>query len=437
MMCVRVSAFKKYAPLLALLVCAASLPAQQFSLKNGGTVVFYGDSITAQRLYTRDVEEFILTRYPDMHLHFVNAGVPGDTAAGGYAGAMPERVTRDVQPFQPTMITVMLGMNDGGYGYEAPTQAEATFQKRYLALLSALHQADPDAAFTLMGSTPYDEVTHGTEFPGYSRIVAQLSKDVPHLAEQFQASTKATVLSADFYKPLTEALDRAQREEPQLAPLLVPDRIHPAPVTHWIMAAALVSAWHLNPVVSSVTLDAGNIKILGADRATVSKLQNSRGVLQWTQLDQALPLPLDFNDAMTSLLLRISNLSDLDRQMLRVESLAAGQYELVIDGKSIAAFSSEELRHGVNLALYKTPMVSQAREIDSKEEQRAVLDHARFILSADTSQLETSGIAEATLRAAQDDLDEAMRKHLSPVPHNFELKRVQPVSAAQATKETR
>lgn len=54
----------------AAIVCAASASAQPFALKDGQTVVFYGDSITALRLYTRDVEEFVLTRYPALHIHF-------------------------------------------------------------------------------------------------------------------------------------------------------------------------------------------------------------------------------------------------------------------------------------------------------------------------------------------------------------------------------
>jgi hypothetical protein len=37
------------------------------------------------------VEEFILTRYPTLHVRIVNAGVPGDTTYGGYAGAMAEQ----------------------------------------------------------------------------------------------------------------------------------------------------------------------------------------------------------------------------------------------------------------------------------------------------------------------------------------------------------
>jgi len=67
-------------------------------------VVFYGDSITAQRLYTRYVEDFVLTRYPTLHIRFVNAGVPGDTVQGGYTGTMAERVQRDVCTVSAAMI---------------------------------------------------------------------------------------------------------------------------------------------------------------------------------------------------------------------------------------------------------------------------------------------------------------------------------------------
>jgi len=44
-----------------LLTFVALAPAQKFSLKDGDTVVFYGDSITDQRLYTTFVETFAVT----------------------------------------------------------------------------------------------------------------------------------------------------------------------------------------------------------------------------------------------------------------------------------------------------------------------------------------------------------------------------------------
>ena len=109
--------------------------------------------------------------------------------------------------------------------------------------------------------------------------------------------------------------------------------------------------------------------------------------------------------------------------ILRVDSLAPGRYELSIDSKAIASFSCEELQHGVNLALYKTPMLDQSREIDGNEDRRATLDLARFVLSAEIKQSATSGVAEEKLREAGDELEAGTRKDLDPKPHHVELRR--------------
>ena len=406
---------------LALAACTTTVHAQQFALKDGDIVVFYGDSITAQRLYTKDVEDFLLTRYRTLHVRFVNAGVPGDSTRGGYAGTMEERVQRDVAPFQPTMITVMLGMNDGGWG-TGSQQIDASFQKGYRELLETLHKAAPGASLTLISCTSYDEITHGTEFPGYSRVVDKFADDVSGIGAQLQASGDKNILLADFHRPLADALQRAKTQFPQLAPLLVPDRIHPAAAGHWIMAAALMSAWHVTPIVSRVALNAASAQVIGKDRTTVTNLEKSKDGLKWTQLDEALPLPFDFNDAMTPVLLQISDIAKLDQMTLRIDSLEAGQYELLIDAKPVAKFTREELQHGVNLALYKTPMLDQAREIDGDEEQRATLDQARFILSANVKGSSTSALAESGLRQAQDEIAAGLRKDLDPKPHRFELR---------------
>jgi lysophospholipase L1-like esterase len=409
---------------LSALVLAALLPAnaQQFALKNGDTVVFYGDSITAQRLYTKFAEEFVLTRYPTLHVRFVNAGVPGDTVYGGYAGAMPQRVQRDVAPFYPTMITVMLGMNDGGYVAESP-RIDAIFQKGYRRLVDALRKAAPAATITLICPTPYDEITHGTEFPGYSRVLDQEANDVSQIAAQLEASGDKHIRLVDFYRPMTEALDRAEKQFPQLAPLLIPGRIHPGKAASWIMAATLLSAWHVDPIVDHLTLNAQSAAMVRSQRTTLTNLHRSTSGLQWTQLDQALPLPLDFNNAMSPVLLGVSDISLLDQQILQVEALDPGSYRLLIDGKSIATFSNEELQRGVNLALYKTPMLDQARGIDWNEERRATLDRARFILSAEVKETATTAVAEEKLQEGQDQLAAQIRTNLPPHPHSFELQR--------------
>jgi len=58
---------------------------EKFVLKDGDTVVFLGDSITHQCLYTQYLEDFFYTRLPGTHVHFHNAGVNGDRAADALA----------------------------------------------------------------------------------------------------------------------------------------------------------------------------------------------------------------------------------------------------------------------------------------------------------------------------------------------------------------
>src|ERR1700723_55828 len=99
--------------LLAVPALAEVSGNSSFALRDGDRVVFYGDSITAQRLYTRFAEDMVVSRYPKLRIQFYNAGVSGDTVSGGHSGDMDTRLKRDVLPFHPTVVTIMLGMNDG------------------------------------------------------------------------------------------------------------------------------------------------------------------------------------------------------------------------------------------------------------------------------------------------------------------------------------
>jgi lysophospholipase L1-like esterase len=401
---------------------ARDLTTRNLAIKDGDTVVFYGDSITALHLYTRFVEEFALTRYPTLRVRFVNAGVPGDAAYGGYAGAMQQRVQRDVTAFHPAMITVMLGMNDGGYVSMTP-QIDSAFRKGYNDLLDTLTRENPKAALTLILPTPYDEITHGTEFPGYSKTIDTIADDVAELAAQRKTHSEAPVFLVDFHHRLVDALSHAARDFPALAPLLIPDRIHPGPAAQWIMAGALMEAWQVDPVVSDVTITADDAKVAATARTKISYLQKTPTGLRWTQLDEALPLPLDLNDAMTAVLLKESEIEKLDRQLMRIRRLPAGSYDLWIDQRPIATFSAETLEGGVNLALLKTPMLDQARGIDWEENRRATLNEARFILSAETAQQPDPAAAEERLQAAEDGLAMTVHKQAAPKSHNFELRK--------------
>jgi hypothetical protein len=57
-------------------------PVAKLDLKTGDSIVFLGDSITHQCLYTQYVEDFLYTRFPKLRLKLHNFGVNGARAQG-------------------------------------------------------------------------------------------------------------------------------------------------------------------------------------------------------------------------------------------------------------------------------------------------------------------------------------------------------------------
>src|SRR5260370_41687826 len=96
------------------LAATASTP-PGFYLHDGDTVVFYGDSITAHLLYSIYTEAYVSARFPQLRVRFVHSGWGGDRVSGGAGGTIDERLQRDVVAYHPTVVTILLGMNDGEY----------------------------------------------------------------------------------------------------------------------------------------------------------------------------------------------------------------------------------------------------------------------------------------------------------------------------------
>ncbi|MCK5861319.1 MAG: hypothetical protein KAH38_02465, partial [Candidatus Hydrogenedentes bacterium] len=58
--------------------CAcAKTKSSEFFIKDNDSVVFLGDSITQQKLYTTYIEAYTLTRFPEYNLTFRNSGWGG------------------------------------------------------------------------------------------------------------------------------------------------------------------------------------------------------------------------------------------------------------------------------------------------------------------------------------------------------------------------
>ncbi len=338
-------------------LAAAAQHTPRFALHPGDRVVFYGDSITDQRLYTIFTETYVVTRFPQLAVTFVHSGWGGDRVTGGAGGPIDVRLPRDVFAYHPTVLTIMLGMNDGGY--KAFDQAAFdTYAAGYRHIVDAARQADPGVRITVLQPSPYDDITRAPNFPGgYNVVLQRYSRFLADLAQTDHLGL------ADLNDPVVADLERAKEINPELAAKLIPDRVHPGPAGHWLMAEALLKAWHAPALVAAVTIDGASRKLSQASGAQVTALSNT-WPLTWTELDQALPLPLNFKDPQIALAVHASDLLDaLDQEPLRVNGLAPGHYKLTIDDTAVGSFTQDELAAGINLATLPTPMSREAAKV--------------------------------------------------------------------------
>jgi predicted GH43/DUF377 family glycosyl hydrolase len=402
---------------------AAAPPAdvsRGFYLHPNDTVVMYGDSITEQNYYNQWVQLYTVTRFPLMRVHFYGEGIGGDRVSGGWAGPVDQRLERDVFPQHPSVISIMLGMNDGGYQPTTP-QIDSDYKNGYEHILDSIHQHDPQARVTLLGPSPFDEVTGPPMFPGgYNSVMQHLADEDRQMAQEHNATF------VDLNAGVVAALERAQALDPRIAKLLLPDRVHPDPLAHWVMAESLLKGWNAPAVVSSVTIDGQAARLAAAQNAAVDNIQRDGTTLRWTETDNALPLPLIQDNATMALLLEITDIQKaLNQEPLIVTGLAPGGYALRIDDHEMGTFSADQFAAGINLADYNTPMRQQAQGVswDVRDLVDAHYVHTRMrVNNADTG----AENGADRLQAFEDSMEDKIYARATPVPHRFELRTALP-----------
>src|SRR6476646_11438366 len=168
--------------LCVIAFAALQVRAQNFALRDGDRVVFFGDSITDQRLYTTFAETYVVTRFPHTNISLVHSGWGGDRVTGGGGGPMDVRIWRDVLPYNPTVVTVMLGMNDGRYR-AFDQQIFDEFANGFKHIVQTIKREFPGIRITAIQPSPYDDVTRAPLFEGgYNQVLVRYGDFLKELA---------------------------------------------------------------------------------------------------------------------------------------------------------------------------------------------------------------------------------------------------------------
>lgn len=389
-----------------------------FFLKDGDRVVFYGDSITDNGTYGRYIETFVLTRMPGLRISWINAGWSGDRVGGGGGGAVDLRLDRDVVSRKPTVVTIMLGMNDGNV---RPFEQGAydTYKNGLEHIVQKLRADLPGVRLVLFKPSPYDDVNFAPGFPGgYNSTLVKFGDAVAELGE------RESIPVIDLNAPLQNILVRAKAYDPEVSKRLIPDRIHPEPAGHLAMAYSILKGWSAPSLVSNLELDCSRKAVVARDKTWVRDLDFGRDI-SWVQTDECLPFPIEFKNPRVALVIRSGGvMTDLNRQGLRVRGLTAPEYRLTIDDDEIAVFSKQQLEDGVELTGYDTPMVKQAWTVALMTQQRAALRYAQW-RTIEIGLKDVPGVqrdnALRAIDALEQDVIRRQRELAKPQPRRYRL----------------
>ncbi len=355
----------------------------------------------------------MITRFPALNVTFTHSGWGGDRVTGGGGGPIDLRLARDVFPYRPTVMTIMLGMNDGNYkAFDDGTFHAFTSGMEHI--LDSVHQTAPDCRITLIEPSPYDDVTRAPLFAGgYNAVLLKFSDYLGNLARTRHLDV------ADLNNPVTAMLGKALAADPEQSQKILPDRVHPAAAGHIVMAAALLKACERAALVERC-----------CDRRSVrhsAHTQNAKVVdvktgpqIAWTETEAALPMPIDLRDKLLDLTLKSSGFVDaLDREMLRVTGLTATSYELKIDGLSAGRFPGGDRAGGVNLATLNTPMLRQALEVHAPTLKHNNIHFARWRTIETGLATDGSPATRFEVQAALDQAGQRTRRRTGVQPRSL------------------
>jgi lysophospholipase L1-like esterase len=320
-------------PLAVFLACAAPVTAEDFALRDGDTVVFLGDSITAARQYDRVIENYTLLRYPQRKVRFINAGHGGDTMKGGLA-----RLERDVFDRGATVLFAAFGVNDIGWGMKADAEHKQAYLDSVRGIIERCQERKVRVFICSAAITAEDPDKAEQNF------LQKMCDEGLALARSLGAGT------VDVQRGMREIQRRVitynanVKQDKDRVSLHVADGIHLSDLGQQAMAFSILKNIGAPADVSSAAVDAREGKLVSASGCTVTNVRNTDSALEFDRLDEGWPVNFGTFGALNFRFVPFHN--DLGRYQLTVANLAPGKYDVLAADRALGTFDAQALAGG-------------------------------------------------------------------------------------------
>lgn len=309
-------------------------------------VAIVGDSITEQKQYSKFIETYLLACLGRKDIACFQFGWGGETASG-----FKLRLENDLSVFNPTVVTLCYGMNDGRYvpyaeaiGADYEANMRAVLTKLQAVGVKNIVVGTPGAV-----DTKYFGKPSGTTPAQYNDNLAHLGGIDKKLATEFKQAF------ANVHDPMTEAMARAKSVHGENFDVCGKDGVHPGAGGQLLMAMAMLKSLGCDGNIGEITIDmkgqstaSTGHNVVGGSGASI-ELESTI----WPFCFDADPKA---SSSTRSILPFCSFNEDLNRFILRVKNLDATKARVTWGAES-KEFTKEQLTQGINLAAEfpKTP----------------------------------------------------------------------------------
>lgn len=327
--------------------------------KDGDRVDFIGNSITHGGEFHNNIFLYYATRFPAEKVSFFNCGISGDVAGG-----IISRMDSDILVNHPTFAAVMIGMNDVYRDYYSKTnEANAEIERKKAETIEVYKKNTSQIASMLTKygckliiqlPSIYDQ-TAKIPADNHFGVNDALGKCAEHL-RSITPLYQATVV--DYYSIMKDINQREQMKDSTFT-IVGKDRVHPQFPGHLVMAYQFLKSTGAPKYVSKMILDAQKRALTESVNCAIKIKSFKKGTVLFECLENALPFPVK-KEAFPALSL-VPFTEELNQEVLQINNLEQGNYDLYIDKILIDNYSSIQLSKGINLAVNtSTPQYLQS-----------------------------------------------------------------------------
>lgn len=402
--------------LVACLLAFASSVLADFALKDGDTVVFLGDSITAARRYDRIIENYTLLRFPARRVKFFNAGKGGDTMTGAL-----ERLQSEVFDRKATVLTVAFGVNDIGWGMKADAEHKAA----YLNSLRTLIRRCKEHNVRVFICSP--AITSEDPDKAEAGFLQQMCDEGLALAKSLGAETIDIQRSMRKVQRHVLALNARQKDTAKHTKLHVEDGVHLNELGQLAMAVAILKGLGAPADVSAARIDAATLKSTNVTGCTITNIKAADGGVEFDRIDEGYPLNFGTFGALNFRFVPVP--SELNQYTLAVHGLAEGRHELRAGGRLLGVFTAGQLAGGLNISSMTSNGWEPGGPWDAQAAALKMVTDARMeITGSDRYRDQFLGghpsqeVLRAQTQAVLDELDKLQRQYARPVTVHFEVR---------------